>query len=328
MSEFSIIDDYFKPLNQIGFEKFGSKDLGIGDDGAVLSCPAGHQLVVVTDTLIDGVHFPKGTRPFDIAWKALAVNLSDLAAMGAEPAFYSLALSLPKACAHAEFLEDFAEGLRSISSQFGIPLVGGDTTRSDCLALTITAQGWLPEGKAVVRSGAQVGDQIYVSGCIGDGALALESLLGHYDSRQLDVSVFEKFNRPIPHVQLGCMIQNKAHAAIDISDGLLADLGHILEASDVSAHIDFSKIPFSDSVKSYLASTENYQLPISGGDDYELCFTMSVDQAETLKTQLTDDLQIYCIGEVCKQSDELIVWRNLPPSLQGKLKQGSGFQHF
>ncbi|WP_024851332.1 thiamine-phosphate kinase [Hydrogenovibrio kuenenii] len=316
MSEFSIIDEFFKPLGKFGSLLHpSSADIGIGDDGAVMTCPKGMQLVIVTDTLVEGVHFPLETQPYDIAWKALAVNLSDLAAMGAQPAFYSLGLSLPQSCANEAFLSSFSKGLKGLSSIFDVPLVGGDTTKSDRLTLTVTAHGWVEPSHVLRRSNASVGDKIYVTGKIGDGALALQAVLGNYPVSGVDDLVFEKFYRPMPRVELGLELKKVANAAIDISDGLVADLSHLLDSSNVSAEIDYKRIPFSSSVEKYIGVTGDAWLPITGGDDYELCFTLSDAEATILEDKAKSGLlgvSISCIGKVIEKQEQPVVWLNRP----------------
>lgn len=333
MSEFSIIDEFFKPLGKFGsLLDPNSANIGIGDDGAVISCPEGMQLVVVTDTLVEGVHFPLETEPYDIAWKALAVNLSDLAAMGAQPAFYSLGLSLPPSCANEMFLSGFSMGLKDLASIFDVPLVGGDTTKSDRLTLTVTAHGWVESSHALLRSSACVGDKIYVTGKIGDGALALQTILSNYPISEVDDLVFEKFYRPMPRVELGLELKKVANAAIDISDGLVADLSHLLDSSNVSAEIDYSLIPFSGSVEKYIDATGNAWLPITGGDDYELCFTLSEKQAVFLEGKMKAGLlnvSISCIGKVIEKQKQPVIWMNAPLVGKGNSEPlVKGYEHF
>jgi thiamine-monophosphate kinase len=327
MSEFSIIDEFFKPLGLIGH--CHSTDIGIGDDGAVISCPAGKKLVVVTDTLVEGVHFPLETSGYDIAWKALAVNLSDLAAMGAEPAFYTLCLSLPQRCADKSFLMDFAAGLKDLASKYGVPLVGGDTTKSDRLTLTISAHGWVDNAKVLRRDAAQVGDKIYVSGNIGDGALALQALLKKYDAALLSDTVFDKFYRPEPRIKLGLVLGGIANAAIDISDGFIADLEHILLASNVSAEIDYVAMPFSDSMKQYLQTTHDVWLPLTGGDDYELCFTLPESQVTVFESVIEKEdfgVSVYSIGTIVPRTERGVIWKNAP-NLDESIST-KGYEHF
>lgn len=275
-SEFELIKDCFQPLSK----GLALGEVGIGDDGAVLNVPLNHQLVVVTDTLVSGVHFPEETRAFDIAWKALAVNLSDLAAMGARPGYFSLALTLPNN--DQAWLKSFSEGLRAISERYAIPLIGGDTTKGH-LTITVTAQGWVEQGKAVLRSGAKLGDLICVTNTIGDGALGLkvaqDNLPGlvkkHLMKDEMDF-LLQALNRPFPQLELSSVLSEYANSAIDISDGLLADLGHIFEQSPygLNAEIELQKIPLSEPAKKYIESSQDWSAILAGGDDYQLCFTI------------------------------------------------------
>ncbi len=240
--------------------------LGVGDDSALLRPPPGEQLVACCDTLVAGRHFPFGTAAADIAWKALAVNLSDLAAMGAQARWFLLALTLPTAA--ADWLQDFAGGLRQLADQHAVQLVGGDTTRGP-LSVTITALGSVPVGQALCRAAAQVGDDIYVSGYPGEAALALADILAGGDGAGLR----ERLDRPQPRLQLGQALRGRAHAAIDISDGLAQDLGHLLSASQVGASLDLDALPWRQERPRDLAAI------LQGGDDYELCFTWPPEQA-------------------------------------------------
>lgn len=319
--EFDMIDTFFKPLSSTT----SVGEIGIGDDGAVLSCLAGNQLVVVTDTLIEGVHFPFETSAYNIAWKALAVNLSDLAAMGATPAFYSLALSLPPEKNNQAWLELFAGGLKQLANLYNIPLVGGDTTRSDRLTITITAQGWVETGNAILRKGAKPGDLIYVSGVLGDGGLGLKAVQQHWDETSY-ASAIQKLNQPSPQVTLGYYLKGLATSAIDVSDGLLADLKHILSSSRVSAWVDVERVPVSDCMRTYIQQSNDWSLPLIAGDDYELCFTVHPDnQASILELAKELGVSLTEIGQIVT-GDGGVQLKNAPES-QADL-QSLGFEHF
>lgn len=314
--EFDVIRRFFLPLSH-GLAR-DSADLAIGDDGALITPPPNHQLVVVTDTLVAGVHFPLATSAYDIGWKALAVNLSDLAAMGAQPAFYSLALTLPQV--DQAWLTDFSQGLADCAQPYRLLLIGGDTTRGP-LTVTVTAQGWVPHGQALLRSGAQVGDCVYVSEWMGEAGLGLSLAL----AEQIPTNVGEtcalaRLNRPVARVALGIGLRGLATSAIDISDGLLADLTHVLTASKVGATLTTDLMPVSETVKSWAA--EQPLKPLTAGDDYELCFTAPPDQ-QTRIEQLADqlNLKITRIGEVTLQPGLVIDGEKINPS---KL----GFDHF
>ncbi|MDF2940112.1 MAG: thiL [Gammaproteobacteria bacterium] len=264
--EFDLIERYFKrPSTAPGIAK------GIGDDCAILEIPEGHQLAVSIDTLVSGVHFPEHTKAYDIGYKALAVNLSDCAAMGAKPLWATLAISLPKA--DEAWLKAFAEGFFVMANSCGVALIGGDTTRGP-LSISVQIHGIIPKGKALLRASAKSGDDIYATGTLGDAGLALQTLLGHLpklDSTQQSY-IESRLNRPSPRVEIGQALQNIAHACIDISDGLAADLNHILKASRVGAEIELDKLPLSAALKN-LDPQKAIELALHSGDDYELCFT-------------------------------------------------------
>lgn len=319
--EFDVIDTFFKPLSSMG----STDEIGIGDDGAVLSCQAGKQLVVVTDTLVEGVHFPVETSACDIAWKALAVNLSDLAAMGATPAFYSLALSLPPEKNNQAWLEMFAGGLKQLANLYNIPLIGGDTTRSDRLTITITAQGWVESGNAILRKGAKPGDLIYVSGVLGEGGLGLKAVQQHWDKVSY-ASAIQKLNKPAPQVTLGYYLKGLATSAIDVSDGLLADLKHILSSSQVGAWVDVESVPVSNCMQTYIQQSNDWSLPLIAGDDYELCFTIHPDSQIAIH-ELAEELEISLteVGQIVT-GEGGIQLKNTP---QGQTSlQSLGFEHF
>ena len=243
--------------------------LGIGDDAAVTNVPPGRQLVACTDTLVAGVHFLAGTAPEDIGWKSLAVNLSDLAAMGAEPAWALLALTLPEP--DERFVAGFAAGFAGLARAHDVALIGGDTTQGP-LSITVTALGTLPIGKAWTRGGAHAGDAIFVTGTLGDAAGALRQLQVH-DAPAF--ALLAKLNRPEPRVEAGLALRGVATACIDVSDGLLADLGHVCAASGVGAELDADMLPLSAALTSTFDETTCHDLACAGGDDYELCFTAS-----------------------------------------------------
>ena|SRR5690606_18240993 len=245
--------------------------LGIGDDAAVLQVPTGRQLVVCADTLNEGVHFRVGTAAADIGWKALAVNLSDLAAMGAEPAWCTLSLSLPEP--GEAWLDGFIDGFLELAALHGVTLVGGDTTRGP-LSVSVTAHGFVEPGRALRRSGASVGEDLWVSGTLGDAAAALALL-----EQGAPAALRKSLERPVPRVALGRALAGIATAAVDISDGLLADLGHICRASGVGAEVELDLLPASGTLRTCFAPDRRHVLQATGGDDYELCFTAPPDRA-------------------------------------------------
>jgi thiamine-monophosphate kinase len=262
--------------------------LGIGDDAAVLAVPAGQELAVAIDTLVEGVHFPRGTAAADIGWKALAVNLSDLAAMGASPAWALLALTLPDA--DAAFVESFSEGFAKLAQSHRLALVGGDTTRGP-LSISVAVHGFVPPGKALVRSGARVGDAVLVTGTLGDAAAGLHALqqpLRDDDPRAgLREFLIERLNRPTPRLAAGAALRGQASACIDISDGLLADLGHVCAASGVGAEIDVALLPRSSALMALYDEAGAAQFALSGGDDYELCFTVPAQRLADVQADLS-----------------------------------------
>ena len=243
--------------------------LGIGDDAALLTPPPGRQLVVTADTLNDGVHFPRGTSPADVGWKALAVNLSDLASMGAEPAWCTLSLSLPQS--DPAWIEGFLDGFLDLAEQHGIALVGGDTTRGP-LSIAVTAMGLVEPGRALRRDGARVGDEVWVTGTLGDAAGGLALL-----DREAVPALRARLDRPTPRVAAGRALAGIATACVDVSDGLLADLGHVCARSHVAARIDVDALPASAALLEAIGEADRIALQAGGGDDYELCFTAPAD---------------------------------------------------
>lgn len=239
--------------------------LGIGDDCALLEVPVGLQLAITSDTLNAGVHFPPETRPFDIGWKSLAVNLSDLAAMGAQPAWCTLALALPEAS--AEFVDGFLDGFLELAAQHGVALIGGDTSAGP-LSVNVTAHGFIEPGQALRRDGARAGDEVWVSGTLGDAAGALSQWRS---AERVDPTLRLRLDRPVPRVALGRALRGVATSCIDISDGLLADLGHVCRASDLGARVD--ALPTSAALQAAFDPEQRRALQMTGGDDYELCFT-------------------------------------------------------
>jgi len=295
LSEFDLIERYFSRCGQARADVV----LGVGDDCALLQPPPGMQLAVTTDTLVEGVHFFPDVSPNALGHKALAVNLSDLAAMGAEPAWATLALTLPEA--DAAWLERFSDALCRLAAEFGVRLTGGDTTRGP-LSLTLHLTGFVPEEGALRRSGAQPGDRLYVTGMVGDAAMALAVRKGEIPPpetawrRRLD----ERLDRPIPRVEEGISLRGIASAAIDISDGLVADLGHLLASSGgLGARVMLASIPCSSLLNDYIDETGDWRFPLAGGDDYELCFTVPPAR-ENLVAELAQHTAcgVYCIGEI------------------------------
>jgi thiamine-monophosphate kinase len=296
--EFALIDKYFARPTP-------SAVLGPGDDCALLQPTPGKQLAVTTDMLVAGTHFLPETNPKNLGWKALAVNLSDLAAMGAKPRWVTLAGALP--AVDEPWIAQFAEGFFACAAEYGVDVVGGDTTKGP-LNLCITALGEVEPGQALRRDGAKVGDQIWVSGRPGLASLGLAQLQGKIELPEpwprLCIGALEK---PRPRVALGLALNGIASAAIDISDGLLADLGHIAERSNCAAAVKLVQLPHLPKGESYNAKLRRIALEcqLAGGDDYELCFTAPYDQHIAISRIAAElDLQLWCIGEMVANPPE------------------------
>jgi thiamine-monophosphate kinase len=267
LSEFSLIRRFFSP-------PASRRDvvLGVGDDCALLRVPEGRELAVSIDTLVEGVHFLPAADPEALGHKALAVSLSDLAAMAADPAWATLALTLPQP--DVTWLKPFSHGLQTLAERFGVQLVGGDTTRGPVTTITLQAHGLVPEGLGLLRSGAQLGDAIYVTGCPGDAALALAMRLGRFPTDdRWQPYLSQRLDRPEPRVAAGLALRGIATACIDVSDGLAADLGHILRASGVGGCIRIPDLPLSPALAALGEGPHAARFALAGGDDYELCFT-------------------------------------------------------
>ncbi|OAH96298.1 thiamine-phosphate kinase [Methylomonas methanica] len=307
VAEFDLIRRYFAvhaprhPFNQ----------LGIGDDCALLNIPAGYQLAVTADTMVENVHFFADADPELLGHKLLAVNLSDLAAMGAEPFAVTLALTLPKV--DETWLQAFSRGFINLARQHNVDLIGGDTT-SGPLTLTVQAMGVVPQGRALLRSGAQVGDLIYVTGQLGNAGLGLKIKQG-YVCADPELA-FRCFNQPQPRVSEGLALRGIANACIDISDGLAADLGHILEQSGVGACLQWDSLPLSASVREFIDHSGDWRMPLTAGDDYELCFTVPADCSQPLPVAT-------CVGII-----EAVPGLRMNRAGCVDAFEGKGFEHF
>lgn len=318
LSEFSLIQQYFSELT-------AQRDdvvLGIGDDCALLSCPPGHQLAVSVDTLVENVHFFADVNPQTLGHKSLAVSLSDLAAMGATPAWFTLALTLPEV--NEIWLQHFAAGLADLAKRHNIQLVGGDTTRGP-LSISIQVHGFVKNDMAFRRDTANVGDLIFVSGTLGDAGAALKNRLDNWSPEELVdedwLFLQQRLESPTPRNDLAAKLKGHVTAAIDISDGLLADLGHILDKSHQGAVIQLDKLPLSASLHK-LPSQQAIQLALNSGDDYELCFTVPADNADLL-TPFSD--QITCIGEITTDNT-LILQDRIGQQIH--IDSRKGYDHF
>ena len=274
--EFNLIKTYFSS-SSIRKEVL----LGIGDDCAVVSVPENKQLAITTDTLIDGVHFPSDTSAEDIACKAIAVNLSDLAAMGAEPAWLTLALSLPQV--DEGWLKAFSDSFRLMAEKYNVQLIGGDTTQGP-LSITVQAMGLVDAASIMRRDTARPGDAIYVSGTLGDAAAGLKIIQQGLAVDENRAWLVDRLNRPEPRVALGMKVAKYCSCAIDISDGLAADLGHILETSHCGATVNIDRVPLSHQLVEYSINRNevDWEMVLSGGDDYELCLVVAPENENRL----------------------------------------------
>ena len=323
-SEFNLIQQYFtRPTPQA--------DLGVGDDAALVRVSEGNQLAISTDMSVAGTHFFADSAAYDIGWKSLAVNISDMAAMGALAKWATLAIALPEVS--EPWLTEFSRGFFACADAFNVDLIGGDTTRGP-LNISVTIMGEVPTGKALRRDGAQIGDDIWVSGTLGDAALALAILQQRY---QIDPNWPEdelakwlpNLHRPQPRAALGLALRDIATSCIDISDGLLADLGHILKASNCGAEIFLEQLPVSLYNLNHLHEPTIQQCALAGGDDYELCFTAPTNRRDTIKKiSEKQNLLLTCIGKTRMAIGSDIgglqtMYQNKPLTL---LKQG--FNHF
>jgi thiamine-monophosphate kinase len=311
MGEFELIRRYFFPLAASG--KHPDVLLGPGDDCAIQRVGKGQELVFSMDTLVEGVHFPKHYPPEKLGWRSLAVATSDLAAMGADPVCFTLAITLPRA--DPDWLRDFSSGLATASRQFGLNLAGGDTTRGP-LSLTLQVHGTVPENRAIRRSGAKPGDLICVSGTLGNAGAALQFLDSDLPTPE-QAQLLEHYHAPQPRLLLGKALRESASAAVDISDGLVADLGHLLEESGVGGRIDVSQLPLSAALVALRADA--IDLALHAGDDYELCTTLPEMALEQLPESIREQLTV--IGRV-HEGEGLLV--------NGKDPRGNsrGYDHF
>ncbi|WP_278802630.1 thiamine-phosphate kinase [Marinobacter nauticus] len=292
MGEFELIRKYFQPLaDGAGQDQLL---LGPGDDCAIQRVSPGLDLVFSVDTLVEGVHFPSDYSPDYLGWRALAVAVSDLAAMGASPVCYTLALTLPGA--NQGWLKPFSEGLARASKAFGIALAGGDTTRGP-LTISIQVHGTVESGRALYRSGAKPGDLICVSGTLGAAGAALDYLAAPAPS-PAQLALLSRYHFPQPRLSLGQQLAGCASSAIDISDGLLADLGHILDASGAGARIDTGRIPMMAELVA-LKGENARDLALGAGDDYELCITIPPETFGTLDDSVARELTV--IGEITSE---------------------------
>jgi thiamine-monophosphate kinase len=285
--EFELIERYFRGPAAALCARRGDVPLGIGDDAAILDVPAGRQLVAALDALVEGRHFPRGAPARSIGHRALAANLSDLAAMGATPAWFLLSLTMP--AVDEQFLADFAAGMLALAERHGVALVGGDTTGGP-LVVSVQALGTIAPGAALTRAGACAGDLVYVSGTPGDAAAGLTLLLDAAAGSGLDEphrrALIERFEYPEPRVQLGQALVGLATACVDVSDGLAADAGRLAQASGCALSIDAANLPLSAALRAYAGDAGAVRLALTGGEDFELCFTIAPGREAELAAQL------------------------------------------
>ncbi len=319
MGEFDLIARYFA---NIGIKRT-DVPIGVGDDGAVLHVREGCDLVITTDTMVAGTHFFPDVDARALGHKLVAVNVSDLAAMGAEPTWLSLAMTLPSV--DEAWLAAFAAGLHETADYYNCQLIGGDTTRGP-LSFTMVAKGQVPRGKAITRAGAKVGDYIYVTGTLGDAALGLKLVQGQVEvSKKHHGYLLQRFHYPSPRVAIGQALRNTASSAMDISDGLAGDLPHILNRSGVGAYIDIQRIPLSQALKDSCPAADAMQLALSGGEDYELLFTVPEDRRASLDVLLSPyGVPVTCIGRITGVAGKL----ELKSGEQPFAYHHQGFQHF
>jgi len=311
-SEFEIIEHYFK-------KKMKQTALGIGDDAAIINVQKNHQLVISSDMLIETIHFLKNTNPSHLGWKSLAVNLSDIAAMGAKPKWATLSISLPKI--NHVWLKKFSEGFFKCANQFGIDLVGGDTTKGP-LSISITIMGEIKKNQGLLRSGAKINDDIWVTGQLGLASMGLASLQKKLKlAPRLNAKCIKALEMPTPKVSLGYHLSRYTNSCIDISDGLIQDLNHILKASKVGATLLLNDIP----CEKFIHTSKQYQFVLNGGDDYELLFTApKKNRSYIKKIAKKTNTVVNIIGAITYKKDLKIV------NAQGKSLTFDlmGFDHF
>ncbi|MEO6079272.1 MAG: thiamine-phosphate kinase [Steroidobacteraceae bacterium] len=322
--EFELIERYFRAPAEALRRERGDVALGIGDDAALLQVPPGMQLVAAVDTLVEGRHFPTGTSPESLGHRALAVNLSDLAAMGAEPAWFLLSLTMPDV--RADFLEGLARGLLSLAQEHRIALVGGDTTAGP-LSVSVQVLGLVEPGTALRRSTAKSGDLLFVSGTPGDAAAGLEMEMGIPQASQVVAAqqqyLRRRFLYPTPRLALGQALRGLASACIDVSDGLAADAGKLAQASGCGARIEVERLPVSAALQAQLGSSA-LRAALAGGDDYELCFTVAASRADEIPARLINvKCPVTCIGVLEESAGVRVCKNGVPIGLDLR-----GYDHF
>jgi thiamine-monophosphate kinase len=318
LSEFALIDRYFR---NCGAERADVR-LGVGDDAALLDCPAGCDLVAAIDTLVDGVHFPRGCPAASVGHRVLAVNLSDLAAMGAQPAWALLALTLPNV--EEDWLSEFAAGFCDLARAHDVALVGGDTT-SGPLCATVQILGHVPRSQALPRSGARPGDLVFVSGTPGDAAAGLAVEQGRLSaSSEVAACLRERFLFPSPRLALGKSLRGRASACIDVSDGLFGDVGKLARSSGCGVELSYDTLPVSAALVAAVGDKRARELALTGGDDYELCFTVSPGNVGMLRQELPPECWGYSLIGTVREAPGAVVMSG------GNVMEfsHSGYDHF
>jgi len=329
VAEFSIIDQFCTNLGAAN----SLTDISVGDDAAVINVPADKRLVISVDTMVAGVHFFPDTTPANVAHKLLAVNLSDMAAMGAQAKWATMTLTTPSL--DIDWLSEFSKSIDAMAEQYGVQLIGGDTTQGQ-LNLSMQIIGLLPKSKALTRSGAMPDDDIYVSNTIGDAALALGCVKNQKQANNatvfdnlLNANLRRALEQPAPQTQLGMRLLEFANSCIDISDGLVADLSHIAQQSGVNMVLDIEQLPLSDDYQRYLKQGGSVDLALSGGDDYQLAFTVSVEHREAIDQLAVElNMPITRIGRVVSKAKDQTTVQLRNQGEPYTLTQYSGYQHF
>lgn len=315
MDEFTVIDEFFKSITS---NRSNLVNQSIGDDAAIISLPFNSELLISTDTLVEGVHFLKDWPADVVAYKSLAASVSDIAAMAGQATWCSLALTLPKL--DRVWLADFSKGFARALSQFNMDLIGGDMTQGPP-TISITVHGLAPKGKAVKRSGAQIDDDIYITGTLGAPSYAVSQLRKvAYTSK-----IYQKLFYPTPQLRYADILQKFATSAIDISDGLSSDLSHILKASKVGATIQEVQLPLACHLETLVPNDEKCALMLNSGDEYELCFTVPHAYKKPFEKQLLESqLKCFHIGQITSELGLLLIDK----SLNQKTIEANGFKHF
>ena len=321
MTEFSIIEEFCQGIGP----EHANTVLSVGDDAAIVSVPKAMELAISVDTMVAGVHFYEDAKPEFIAHKLLAVNLSDMAAMGANPKWATLTLSIPSA--DRSWLSAFSDSLKQICTQFGVQIIGGDTTQGP-LNLSINIMGLLPKGNALCRHGAVLGDDVYVSHTLGDAALGLLCVQGKLSLEKThQQALITALELPVPRVDLGQRLLGIANACLDVSDGLMGDLAHICERSKVSIELDINAIPISHAYQAYINQGGNLGLALDGGDDYELAFTANINsraEIDAISNEL--GIRLSRIGRVTAPSNVKVA--AFDQGAPYELSTTDSFQHF